>query len=241
LRNERFHETYPATAFLLLFNIAFFILEIIEQLKLTHELPRLLNVGGIDPGVTSLLGALGWSGIRHGEYWRLVTSAFLHGGFLHILMNGMVLVDLGRFCEPLLSSWKFVVAYGVSTIGGAVGSLIGHKLGAGHVDSSSVGASGALCGLIGLLLVYSLKERQSELRDGLLRWIVWIAILSVYVPGIDHAGHLGGFIAGGAFGFTVSDYIDSRSAPRWRYPGMAVAVAGIACLGFGLWHYFANR
>ncbi len=241
LNGNRFHETYPVTAFLLLFNTVFFILELIQNLKVTGQIPGAFDIVGFQHSVTDMLGELNWAGIRRGEHWRLVASAFLHGGFLHILMNGMVLADLGRLSEPLLSSWKFLVAYGLSTLGGAAGSLIGQRIAHMPAAVGSVGASGALCGLIGLLLVYSIKERQPEMRDGLIRWIIWMVILTFSLGGVDHAGHLGGFVAGGAFGLTVKDYTDSRTAPRWRYPGYIVALAGVAGLALALWNYFEKR
>jgi rhomboid protease GluP len=236
LNGNRFHETFPATAFLLLFNLCFFVLELIENLKLagTFELATLLNV---HPSVTTLLGSLSLHGIERGEYWRLISATFLHAGIIHLFFNTMVLGDLGRVCEPLVTSWKFVVVYGASALGGSLASV----LSAGHPLRSSVGASGALCGLIGMLLVYSIRERHPEMRKSVVRWILWIAFLTFFIPHIDHAAHIGGFLVGGAFGFTVRDYFHSRAAARWRYPGYAVATAGVVCLGFALWNYFAHR
>ncbi|MBI4606826.1 MAG: rhomboid family intramembrane serine protease [Planctomycetes bacterium] len=240
--DRRFHELYPVTAYLLLLNFAFFALEVIQHLKLAREIPDLLSVGGIAVPVTDILGSLSLPKVRQGEWWRVVSAGFLHAGFLHILMNGFVLYDLGRLCEPLLSSWKLLVVYGASLAGGSAGSLL-YKAwrGGREADIPSVGASGALCGLIGLLLVYAVRERHHELRDGILRWIAWIVVLTLLVPSVDHAAHAGGFAVGCAAGLTVRDYMPSRAAARWRYPGYAVAAAGLACLGWALWSYFTRR
>jgi rhomboid protease GluP len=245
VRGRSFHEDFPITAFLLLFNFAFFALEMIEHRRLDQdgELPRFeFRLGNIHAGATKNLGSLDAVSVRQGEYWRLISAAFLHGGYVHLLFNAWVLWDLGRIAEPLLSSWKFLVVYVVSLLGGSLGSL------AWQIErgfGSSVGASGALCGLIGLLLVYSIRQRQHEMRDSLVRWIAQIVILSLLASGggagIDHAGHLGGFIAGGLLGFTVKNYLASREAARWRYPGFAAFGVLLLCLGTAIWHYFDSR
>lgn len=237
MNGSRFHETFPATAFLLLLNLSFFVLELIENVKLqgTLEIAVLFSVHS---DVTTLLGSLRPLEVQQGEYWRLISATFLHAGVIHLLFNTMVLADLGRICEPLVSSWKFVVIYGASALGGSLASI----LNAPHPLRSSVGASGALCGLIGMLLVYSIRERHPEIRDSLVRWIIWLAVISFLFRGIiDHAAHIGGFLVGGAFGFTVRDYLHSSAAARWRYPGYVVAALGVVCLGFALWNYFALR
>jgi membrane associated rhomboid family serine protease len=170
----------------------------------------------------------------------MISAGFLHGGFLHILLNGMMLLDLGRHCEPFLSSWKFLAAYVVCLAGGSAGSLI-QSIATGVPGRSSVGASGALCGLIGLLLAHSFRERDREMRDGILRDVGGLVVLSLLFPGIDHAAHLGGFIAGGIFGLSVGPYISSREAARWRYPGYAAGAVGLGCLAWALVQYFQNR
>ena len=236
MNGNRFHDNFPATAFLLLLNLSFFVLELIENVKVQGSL-ELSGLLSVNPSVTALLGSLRPLEIQHGQYWRLISATFLHAGIMHLLLNTMVLVDLGRVCEPLVSSWKFVVIYGASAVGGSLASMVSAS-GSPH---SSVGASGALCGLIGMLLVYSIRERHPEIRNALVRWIIFIAIIGLLVQGIDHAAHIGGFLVGGAFGFTVRDYFHSRAASRWRYPGYAVAAVGVVCLGFALWNYFALR
>jgi len=90
---------------------------------------------------------------------------------------------------------------------------------------TSVGCSGALAGLIGMLLVYSIKERHAALRAMLVRWILLIAVITFILPNIDHAGHLGGLVVGGICGLTMDDYATSKTSLRWRIPA---GLAGIA-------------
>lgn len=244
MRKSTFSEMFPVTSFLLLFVVAFYGLELIAYWKLTGEFPLFQHDPRPQTRVLWLLGSLSWADVRGGEVWRMLSCAFLHANLIHILFNGLVLWDMGRICEPFLSSWKFLVAFGVSALGGSVGSLVYkvYFVGAPHGDwIATVGASGALSGLIGLLLVYSVRSRDTELRDSLLRWIVYIVLLSFFWPGIDHAAHLGGFLAGGALGWTVDSYISSRAAARWRIPGYLTAAAIVACLSLAVLHYLQKR
>jgi len=242
VRRANFAETFPVTSFLLLFNVAFYVLELAADWKLTGTFPGLFS--GLDGRVLRLLGSSGLSDFEGGEYWRLVAAGFLHGGLWHIFLNGMVLWDLGRFCEPLLSPWKFLVVYLASLLGGSLASV---AYSAAFLDQGlaaarhSVGASGALCGLIGVLLVYSIRARQTEMRDAIVRWVIYIALLSYLIRGIDHAAHVGGFLVGCAFGFTVESYIGSRQAARWKVPGIAAAGAIVACLSLAVLHYLRER
>jgi len=238
LAQKQFYEDFPATAFLLLLNIAFFSLELIAHSKVWGELPALSLGVGVDSEVLHRLGSLSLSDFKMGEHWRLLSATFLHGGLFHFLMNGFVLFDMGRACEPFLSSWKFLVAYVASALGGSLGS-VGYSLLQGKERAPTVGASGALCGMIGLLLVYAMKEGFTERRNYLLRWIGLIVVSSFLLGSVDHAAHLGGFLVGGAFGLGVGSYVTSQAAERWRYPGYLAAVLVAVSLSFALWNYFA--
>ena len=241
MAQKQFYEDFPATAFLLLLNIGFFFLELIVYSKAFGELPMLTLEGGVNGEVLHRLGSLSFVDLQNGEYWRLISAAFLHGGFVHVLMNGIVLFDMGRTSEPLLSSWKFLVVYVASALGGSLGSVsYTALLGKGALEASraTVGASGALCGLIGLLLVHAIKEGFAERRDLLLRWIGIIVLSSFLLGSVDHAAHLGGFAVGCAFGLGVGSYVTSRAAEEWRYPGYIAALTVAVSLGFAFFNYF---
>jgi len=150
-------------------------------------------------GIT-LLGSNDWgknSGelVRRGEVWRLLSSAFLHGGEVHLIMNMMGLWAAGSFLEPVLGWRRYLVLYGGSAL---VGSLASALLG----QHTSVGASGALWGLMagGFALLRAGKtifpaRMAVQLRQRLLSVLVLNAILS-FVPGIDKFAHFGGGAAG---------------------------------------------
>ena len=233
--SRRFHEDFPITALLLLLVVGFFALELLGESKFGDD-PRAWG------RVLHNLGALDSRLVRGGEVWRLLSCAFLHGGLMHVFFSVWIIFDIGRFCEPLLSSPKFFTVYVLCGLGGSTASLIWFVMQGGGV---SVGASGALFGLIGLLLVYAWKERHHELKQSLLRWIGMILVVTVVLPflshiRVDHAAHAGGFVVGGLLGLTVKDYMTSSSARRWRLPSYAVgAVLGISLL-LALYNYFSK-
>jgi membrane associated rhomboid family serine protease len=235
---RRFHENFPTTAFLLLFILAFFGLELTEFYRRHGGIPGVFDGFGGD--TVHLLGALRYHDVyeRH-EYWRMVSATFLHGGLLHILFSVWILYDVGRFCEPLLSSWKLLTVYLLAGIGGSIASLAWKFK--TDFDPPSVGASGALSGIIGLMLVYSWRQNHRQLRDQMVSWVFTILIFSLVAGRIDHAGHAGGFVVGCAFGYRVKDYMTSETAARWRWPGYAAAVVLAYSLGSALWNYFSLR
>ena len=243
MRRSTIIETFPVTCFLLLFNIALFFLECIAQWRIAGAFPSFVT-GGIGGKAAWLLGSLNLPDVKDGEYWRLVSATFLHGFGLHLLLNMVALWDLGRYCEPLLSPWKFIFVYLACALGGSAGSLAWSEF---ALDPrlaqmrSSVGASGALFGLVGVLLVHAYRCGHREMYQAFLRWVGYAVVITLAIPGIDHAGHAGGFVVGCAFGLGVGDYIGSRAAVRWRWPGYAAAAVVVAALGLAIRHYLLNR
>jgi rhomboid protease GluP len=179
-----------ATAWLLLFNLMMFAVE----LSLSH---------GLSPtnAVTLRLGdSIPWPYmVLTGQYWRLCTAIFLHGGLLHIFFNMWVLFDVGPIVEQLFGEPKFVSGF---VLTGVCGYLLSSRL--GHV---SLGASGAIFGLLGMLFAYGLRRGSTAsqmMRSQFGRWIVYMLIFSL-LPGIDMAAHIGGLVSGVAFGYLIGD------------------------------------
>jgi membrane associated rhomboid family serine protease len=143
-------------------------------------------------------GALIRPAVLAGEWWRLVAAMFLHAGWLHILSNMYGLLILGRFVENLVGGPRMVVIY---FIGGLCGSLASALLGKGL----SVGASGAILGLLGALLVLVLLRRASlaERWRRILLWnLVLVTVVQIgigfFTSMIDNAAHIGGLLGGAA-------------------------------------------
>ena len=141
--------------------------------------------------------------VRNGEVWRLFTSMFLHGGTMHIVMNMFSLYILGRLVEPLFSKITYLSLYIISGLFGGLVSIYS------NIDVFSVGASGAIFGIFGVLIGFAIIHRHN-MGESFKSFIKEIAILlginlfiGLVVPNIDMAAHVGGLIAGFIGGLVV--------------------------------------
>jgi rhomboid protease GluP len=162
------------------------------------------------------LGANYGPAIRAGEYWRLVTSMFLHGGLLHLALNAWALYQIGALFEILVGSPKMLLVYFVT---GIAGSLVS----AWFSQVPSVGASGAIFGLLGAMIAFLLRRRGALTPQGkaILMQLVFWAVINVFfgfsTPGIDNSAHLGGCAAGLLLGFVLPER--RRALPVQDYGG----------------------
>ena len=174
-------------------------------------LGMLMSLGGISGRVLDRLGAsLPWPGDLE-EPWRLVTAIFLHGGILHIVFNMWVLMDIGPMVEEQYGSARYLFLF---TATGAAGYLVSSF--AGH---PSVGASGSLLGLIGVLLAATTGRKSpaaQALRSGLIRWLIYIGVLGLIMRGTDNYAHAGGLAAGYLLGRVMADRQPADVAERKR-------------------------
>jgi membrane associated rhomboid family serine protease len=160
---------------------------------------------------------LAGQGVAHGQWWRIVTSGFLHEDFLHIGFNMLVLYYLGIMLEPALGRLKFGLIYAVSLLTGSLGALLVSP----HV--LTVGASGAIFGVMGAAAV-EMRARQIPLmQSGVGTLIVFNLIISFTGSNISWGGHIGGLI-GGALAAWVLRLGD-------RYRSQALALAGCVAIG----------
>jgi rhomboid protease GluP len=134
--------------------------------------------------------------LRH-EYWRLLTGVFVHGGLIHLAMNMWSLLVIGPLVERLYGNLAFAVLYLAAGVGGSVASI------AAYPERIGVGASGAICGVLGALVAFLVTHRRSipsallkSLRGNVLGIIVFMAILGFIFPNIDQEAHLGGLATG---------------------------------------------
>jgi len=134
-------------------------------------------------------GAVSRVAIADGEYWRLVTSGFLHSGVLHLALNMVFLYFLGSQLEPELGRLRFAMVYGVSLLGGGFGALLLQPVG------STLGASGAVFGLMGAALVV-MRVRGIGLMESQIGLLIILNLVLSLRPGISLGGHLGGLVAG---------------------------------------------
>jgi len=138
-------------------------------------------------------GALQGFAVADGDYWRLVTSAFLHGSVLHLLFNMYALYLFGPFVERALGTTRFVAAYLTAAVAGSVAAYV-----LTGPSTATIGASGAVFGLFALALLFLLRAKQ-DVRS-LLVLLAINAFISVAGANISWQGHLGGFVAGAVLG-----------------------------------------
>jgi rhomboid protease GluP len=162
--------------------------------------------------------ALGWKQndlIANGEYWRLLTAMFLHGSLVHIFFNAYALFALGPECERFYGTLRFTVVYFVAGLAGSVASYL-------FTAGPSVGASGAIFGLIGALGAFYGLNRGTLGESGRMALqsiggVIFINLLIGFAGGsfIDNFAHLGGLIFGTAAGAALSPRlnVDTRLYP----------------------------
>lgn len=150
------------------------------------------NMMDIDTNVLVKLGAKYNPLIEQGQWFRLITCMFLHGGIIHITANMYSLYCIGPLIEQLYGKYKYIVIYFVS---GIISSLFSFWFS----NYVSIGASGAIFGLLGMVLIFSIKERK-RVGKGFLMNIASVVAINLFIglslPGIDNFAHLGGLLSG---------------------------------------------
>jgi rhomboid protease GluP len=176
------------TSMILLVNLAMFIATAVFSMRLGHG-------GAMDIDARTLFdfGAKFRPAIYLGQWWRLVTAGFLHGGMLHILMNSWVLFDLGAQVEEIYGSARLLVFYFAATVAGFAASTWWSPV-------VSVGASAGIFGLIGAMIALGVRHRSAlgdHIRGLYTRWAIY-GLLFGFLPGlrVDNAAHIGGLAAG---------------------------------------------
>lgn len=176
-------KDYPVTSILILINVIVFIITAIKSGSILD----------INTMVLVDFGAKVNYLIDKGEIWRFITCAFLHGGIIHIAFNMYSLFVVGTVIEKIYGWKKYLGIYLFSSI---TSSLLGYIL---DPNMISVGASGAIFGILGAFLWFALKEKKN-LKKGVLGNIIAVILLNLYIgltsQSIDNLGHIGGFLGG---------------------------------------------
>lgn len=160
----------------------------------------------------------------HGEWYRLISSMFLHYGLFHIAFNMWALFVIGSPLEAMLGRLRFIALYFLAGLGGAVLSFS-----TGPLTAPAAGASGAIFGLFGAFFVI-LRRRNLE-AGGILGLIVINLVLSFTISNIDWRGHVGGLIVGAALGLVFAWSPSGPSRDRLQAVGCAVVALVIAIGG----------
>ena len=162
--------------------------------------------------------------VKMGEVYRIITCTFIHAGIIHLLCNMYSLYVLGPQLEAFIGKARFIFVYIISAISGSLMSLI-------FTAGASVGASGAIFGLLGSLLYFGYHYRiylGSVLKNQIIPIIILNILLGFMLPGVDNAAHIGGLIGG--YLATVSVGIKNKSNRNEMINGIIVLVIYIAFL-----------
>lgn len=221
-------RTIPVTYTLMAANIVVFIAMLLSGAGLWHSSNGLQLAWGANFGPAT----------QDGQWWRLASAMFLHFGVLHLLMNMAALWDGGKLAERMYGHARFLVIYLAS---GLLGNLLSLTI-QGNLAVSG-GASGAIFGVYGSLLVYLWVEKE-HLDRREFRWMFWgaslfsalIIVLGFVIPGIDNSAHIGGFITGLLMGtvFASPDSYSREKLLAQRLIGLAILGIAIAVMIAGL-------
>lgn len=191
-----------------------------------------VTLGGSDSGWVFDHGALFGPFMSHGyhQYWRLLTSGFLHEGLLHIAFNMFFLWFAGRMLEPAIGRLNFAAVYFASLLAGSFGALLFQP------DIPTIGASTACFGVLGALLVVAHARRISIWQSGLGPTLLINLIFTLTIPDISLGGHLGGLIAGIVTGWFIVEFDERRGRRQLALAGCALVavisvIAAIAVAG----------
>ena len=179
-------------------------------------------------------GVLAWGqtfgsdtiGIAEGEWYRLVTGAFLHAGILHLGLNMFALYILGGLLEPAIGTRRFVGIYAVSILAGSFGALVLDPL------ELTVGASGGVFGLMAAAFLIARNRGMDDLASQIGFFVILNLVFTFSFSGISVGGHLGG-LAGGALAALLINEVERRRMPNANSIelGGLVALCAVAIVG----------
>ena len=220
----------------------------------TSVLPAVTTSFGLRPivltpdGVAALANRVAWYEPTQlaraiGEPWLLFTSGFLHANLMHVGFNGLLLWQLGHLLEPLLGRGRYVALYTAGLFGGSLGvvlvswvsvmagisgiDLVGRILG-GNPFQLTIGASGAVFGLMGAAMVVLRSRGVNPWRTSIGTLVALNLVLTFIVPAISVGGHLGGLLAGVVAGRLLMVEREQAATRRNAVFGLALAMVVVS-------------
>jgi len=197
-------------------NAALFVFEMVGQIRLSTDF------GLIGTGLTRSGLVVPDFGVAGGEWWRIVTSGFLHANLMHVGFNMYLLWQLGQGLERRLGSVGLGVLYFVGLLGGSFGALLLSPYGL------TIGASGAVYGLMGALVVVQLASGINPMQGGIGGLLLINLLITFAIPNISIGGHFGGLIAGATVGALYA-YVGGRDGNDTLATALSVLL-GVAFL-----------
>ncbi|HEY6401379.1 MAG TPA: rhomboid family intramembrane serine protease [Blastocatellia bacterium] len=217
-----FSRATPVTYALLGANLAVFLLMVIA--------------GGTENYATLIaFGAKTNALLQSGDWFRLITPIFIHAGVLHLMLNSYALWMVGTQVEKLYGSARFLLIYLLSGVGGVVGSYFGQELMPRFIDAPSVGASGSIFGLFGVLAIFGFRYRRElppAIRRAITTGVLPVILINLFIgfsiPFIDNSAHIGGLITGSALALFIP-YI-APGKERVSKAGLVIMAACVALI-----------
>lgn len=215
------HSGAPVTFALLAINVVLFILQTF---------------------IPAVFQALAFSPIAgYFQPWRLITTGFLHGGFFHILFNMMMLVMLGRVLEQAFGWWRFLSVYFLSILGGSMAVIAWVAIQPWTAQQVTIGASGAIYGLLGAILV---AQKRAGMSTASIMALIGANLLYGFImPGVSWQAHVGGLLIGillsVLYSWVANETIRKTRQQRLVW-NIAATVAVAAVMGLGTWGLYAG-
>ena len=195
----------PVTITLIGLNLIFFVGQFLTQDFITN------------------MGRLYGPFVQNGEYWRIITSGFLHGSIIHIAFNMYLLFMMGPELESNLGSRRFFLMYFGALLGGSLAVL------SFGFSQPTLGASGAVLGLAGAMFVV-LWGRGISVKDSPVFGLVVInLLLPLLIPGISFWGHFGGVVAGGLMAFLMV-WLPEKNRSGKEFQNLSLGIATLILL-----------
>ncbi len=217
-------QRYFTTSIILLINFAFYAATVFVG---TNSGRMKSPMGDIDGLTLFAFGAKWVPAIFAGEYWRLVTAGFLHGGLIHIGMNSWAMFNLSADVDEIYGTSRMLVIYLVS-------SVSGFALSTEFSASLSIGASAGICGMIGAMIALGMRHHNpiaDAIRGAYLRWAGMVLVMGFVVPHIDNAAHIGGLIGGFGVAWIAGEpgLIGSPTERLWKVAGLLAILITVLC------------
>jgi membrane associated rhomboid family serine protease len=181
-----------------------------------------------DHGTLTDWGELSRGTMASGDYWTLITSGFLHAGLFHLASNMLALWILGTLLEPVLGHVRFGLVYFAALFCGSLGVLLVSQ-------GPSVGASGAVFGLLGAAVVVARHRGMNLMESGLGLWLGLNLLLTFTIPNISIGAHIGGLV-GGFLAAVILLEGDRFRLPRY-VPELACGLLGVAAIALSIAQY----
>jgi membrane associated rhomboid family serine protease len=203
-------------------------LVVINVLVFLAELAQGVGIQG--GGASSIVtkGGLYGPAIANGETWRLITAAFIHASVVHVAFNMWALWILGTAVESYVGPRRMILIYAVSLFWGSAGALLLSP------NELTIGASGAIFGLMGALVVMSRQRGIAIMQSGLGAFLLINLVITLFIPGVSIGGHLGGLIGGALAGFVLSGYGRGHIAYSKLSSQIAGGIFGLLLISFAV-------